>query len=69
MKKQTNWMDKPVTWRSYMKLSIICVAISTVLSCLYVVWLYWDAFLDFFRRIHAKVYSCIVKWRFRKEGA
>lgn len=40
MKKIKEFMDKPVTWRGFVKLSVICTTISAIFSLAYVAWMF-----------------------------
>lgn len=40
MKKLGDFLDKPITWRGYIRLSIICMIISVIYVLLYIGWLF-----------------------------
>ena len=44
--KNWNWLDKPVTWRSSLRLSGITMAISLLGFGIYCTVIFWDSILD-----------------------
>lgn len=58
MNRHTNWMDKPVTWGAYLKLSGVCALIGTAISVASCIMLmepaWWKATRDFVRRLFKK---------------
>ncbi len=55
MKRNFEWMDKPVTWGGYLKLAGICTAIGTAIGAVYCVVLmepaWWKATKSFVKRL------------------
>jgi hypothetical protein len=51
-------MDKPITWRGYLRLTAICTVIGSAISGAYMVMLmepaWWKATKDFIRRLFRK---------------
>lgn len=55
MNRHLDWMDKPVTWRGYFKLSGICTVIGTAISAAFFIVLmepaWWKVTKDFVKRL------------------
>lgn len=58
MNRHFNWMDKPITWRGYLKLCVICGVIGSITVAIeYAVFMepaWWIATKDFVRRLFKK---------------
>lgn len=58
MNRHANWMDKPVTWGTYLKLTGICALIGTAISVISSVMLmepaWWKATKELVRRLLKK---------------
>lgn len=58
MNRHFNWLDKPVTWGAFLKLSGICTAIGAAISGVCCALLmepaWWIALKDFVKRLFKK---------------
>lgn len=55
MNRYSNWMDRPVTWRGYLKLAGVATVIGTVISAVWYTMLmeptWWKVTKDFVKRV------------------
>lgn len=45
-KSRWNWLHKPITWRTSLKVSAWSMAIYVIVVAVYYVWAFWDELLD-----------------------
>lgn len=54
-KKVSNFMNKPITWGGYFKLTGICTAISVVIVAVECVVIFWDEVCEFMNNVKSKL--------------